>query len=146
MSYFYSREDNGQIVEVDFETAMSQQAGFITLPDGVAARRVHFEEHQQPSGERKKLQSEIISDTLGVTDVKLDEYRQNAEQYGYRVEWTQDPHEPTYYQARFPSWKERDRYMRFRGLCDKNSRNGGGAALSADCLERAKQRLLEQSQ
>ena len=43
--YKFRREDNGQVVEVPFEVMMQQDvAGYITLEDGVQARRcAHLE-------------------------------------------------------------------------------------------------------
>jgi len=40
-TYPFRREDNGEIVEVPFETMIQHRYGWITLEDGVEARRVH---------------------------------------------------------------------------------------------------------
>ena len=148
--YLYRREDNDQIVEVDFATMMSQVGGYITLPDGVQARRcVYLESQEQTAAEKRiKVQPEIVSDTLGVTDKAVNDFRANAEQYGYRVEFKPDPTAPEdFYEAHFPSWREKQRYAAFRGLPhDLNGRNGSGATLSPQTLERAKQRLLKASE
>ena len=148
MTYKFRREDNGDIIEVDFATAMSQSGGFITLPDGASARRcVYLENHDDYRSEkREKVQAEIVSDTLGVTANAVADYRANAAKHGYHIEFTPDPTSPYFYQARFPSWQEKARYAKFRGLgADRNSKNGSGAALSPAQFERAKQRLLESS-
>ena len=143
MTYKFRREDDDQIVEVDFATAMNQVGGMITLPDGVTARRCVYLEEQPERGERhKKVQAEVVSDTLGVSVDHVAAYRANAEQYGQRVEFVPDPTCEHWCKAKFPSWQDRDRYMQFRGMTDKNSRNGSGAVLSPAQFEQAKNRLL----
>ena len=148
MKYIYRREDSGETIEVDFETAMSQRDGYIQLPDGVLAKRcVYLEEadaeiiRKAPDGPTIPLKAEIVSDALGVTCNQVDEMRADAAKNGYSVEFTQDPHEPTFYQLRAPSWAERDRYARHRGYNDKNGLLGSGAALSAAQLEQAAARV-----
>jgi hypothetical protein len=146
MTYKFQREDNGAIVEVDFETAMSQQAGFITLPGGVLARRVQTPTAQKTSDAPKKLRAEIVSDTLGVTETAVREYQADAQRNGFSgVEFVRDKHEPTFYQCKVGSVAEWRKYIEHRGLSDKNSRNGGGATLSPQTFERVRQRLLAQT-
>jgi len=148
--YIYRREDNGVLVEVDFETAMGQQGGYITLSDGVMARRcVYLEQDGKPVQNKPTttgITPEVVSDTLGVPQHQVHEFREDARRNGYSVEFTQDPDVPQFYQARFPSENEKWRYAGHRGLNDRNSRNGGGAPLSPAQFERAKQRLLEASE
>lgn len=143
MKYVARREDNGELVNVTFDQIMSQQAGFITLEDGTLARCVTVTDEWQRATKHKKVRVEIVSDTLGVTANRVDEYRENAKQFGYKVEFVPEPGCEHFCQAKFPSWHEKDRYMAFRGLCDKNSKTGSGAPLSPLLLERASQRLLD---
>lgn len=146
-NYIYRREDNGETVEVGFAEMMEQKDGSITLPDGVLARRcIYLENHEQSaSGKQLPLKAEIVSDALGVTGHQVAEFREDAAKGGFAVEFTTDPHEPTFYQARFNSWEEKARYMKHRGQRDRNSRNGGGQPLSPDMLRRAAARVREQS-
>lgn len=143
MKYIFRRLDNDELIEVDFETAMSQVNGYITLPDGTEARRcVYLEKQAERAAKQKKLRHEIVSDTLGVTKHQLEESRKRAAAQGLRVDFTPDPTEPTFYQARFPSAKDYKRYADSFGFTDKNSRNGGGSPLSAELLKRSIQRVL----
>lgn len=148
MNYIFRREDNGQLVTVDWETMMQQSGGYITLDNGVQARRCAYLEEQepQPESERQiKVQAEIVSDRLGIPKHKVAEARELAQQYGHHVEFTPDPHEPTFCQARFPTWHARDEYAKWLGLSDHSSRNGGGSPLSGELLRRSAKRVLEQS-
>jgi hypothetical protein len=74
------------------------------------------------------------------------ELREHARANGCRVEFTPDPAVPEFYQARFGSEAEKQRYMRARGLHDKNGLNGGGATITGQQLERAAARILEQAE
>lgn len=150
MKYIYRREDTGDLIDVDFETAMNQLDGYIQLPDGVLARRCfHLEQsdaetiRKAPDGQIVPIKAEIVSDALGVTCNQVAEMRADAAKNGFAVEFTQDPHEPTFYQLRASSWAEHARYMRHRGYFDKNGLLGSGAALSAAQLEQAAARVKE---
>jgi len=150
MTYHYRREDDGELIEVDFETAINQQDGFITLPDGVLARRVRVMEDGVYGQEKcatkiLPVKAEIVSDALGVTEHQVQEFREDAARNGMRVDFTPDPLQPHFFQARFNTWEEKSRYMRHRKIADRNSRNGGGQVLSPEMLARAKARLLEQA-
>jgi hypothetical protein len=148
MSYVYRREDNGDLVTVGFDEMMSQRDGYITLPDGVLAKRcVYLENHATAAKEKLiPLKAEIVSDNLGCTGHQVANFREDAQRHGFTgVEFTPDPHEPTYYQARISSVHEWRRYLKHRCLREKNSRNGGGQPLSPGMLKRASERLLEQA-
>ena len=143
--YLYRREDDGEVVEVDFETAMSQQAGYITLPDGVSARRIYESTGEKSATPRTPIAAVPLSDAMGCTAAQVGEMASDAKRHGFTgVEFVQDKTEPTFYQAKFSSWAEWDRYRKHRHLVDKNSRNGSGAALCPATFERAKARVLEQ--
>lgn len=147
MSYLYRREDNDEIVEVDFATAMEQRDGFITLPDGVLAKRcVHLEQQNCPTvGQltRDKVQAEIISDGMGFTAHCLPDMQKHLAETGIKgVEFVPDPHpETNFYRVKCSSWKAWRAYLKSRGLVDRNSRNGGGQSLSSDLLKRTAERV-----
>jgi hypothetical protein len=148
MGYIFRREDTGRIIEVDFSMMMDQDAaGYITLDDGVQARRcVHLEDPRAiriGNAPDRNPTPEIVSDAMGVTCNQVEEMRQDAAKNGIGVEFVRDPLEPTFYQAKFGSWKEWDRYRRHRGFTDNNGKNGGGATLTPAQFERAKQKILE---
>ncbi len=151
MTYYqFRREDNGQIVEVSFQKMMAQVGGYITLECGVTAKRVYDEEvrHEQESKSAMSGPAPaIISDAMGFTASQLPDFEADRVKNGFDgVSFHPDPLEPTFYQAKFSSWKEWERYVRHRGMVDNNGKNGGGAILTADQFERAKQRVLEDAE
>jgi hypothetical protein len=141
-AYLYRREDNGCLVEVDFATMMEQKCGFITLPDGVEARRcVHLEierDGRQKAAPVREIEKPIVSDALGFPQHQLAEFEQDRAKHGFGgVEFTPDPRVPEFYQVRISGKREYQRYLKHRQMHDRNSRNGGGQALSPELLERA---------
>jgi len=136
--YRFIREDNGETIEVDFETHMSQDvAGYITLPDGVRARRVNDFDRKKAAFEPGNANhTPPVSDNLGFTSHQLAEFEADRVKHGFRgVEFKPDPACPTFYQVHFGSFAERDRYMEHRRFYDKNK--SSGAALSEQHLAEA---------
>ena len=150
MTYIYRREDTGEAIVVDWSTMMGQKDGYIALDDGVLAKRCVYLEHHAidppASAPAVPIKAEIVSDALGVTGHQVAEFREDAARNGMRVDFTPDPLQPHFFQARFNTWEEKSRYTRHRQMSDRNSRNGGGQSLSPELLARAKARLLEQAQ
>ena len=146
MTCIFRREDNDELIELDFATVMERQdaAGYVTLDDGVLARRcIHLEQKAGRADRRAELDKPIISDTLGVTAHQLAEMEADRKAHGFRgVEFVQDAAEPTFYQVKCDSVASWRAYMKHRGMADRNSKNGSGASLSPALLERAKQRIL----
>lgn len=145
-TYSFRRQDNGEIIQVGFQEMMTKDsAGFITLPDGVAARQVHEGVIAAPrEGTASVVGKPIISDALGFTEHQFPEM-EAARQLGKfsGVEFVRDPQVPTFFQVKCAGPDEHRRYMEFRGMYDKNSRNGGGATMSQDQLDRASQLVVE---
>lgn len=144
--YIFRRTDNDELVEVDFQTMMTQQGGYITLPDGREARRcVHLEQPddsdpQPKAGKRKKVQAEIISTSLGCTARQVETFKRLAAEAKIPVEFVPQhtPHGVHFYEAKFPSWKARDAYAKHRHSSnDRNSRNGGATPLGEELYNRA---------
>ena len=136
--YRFVKEDDGSVIEVDFETMMEQDAaGFITLEDGTRARRVF--DAMQTERKREKLAPGAIpvSDALGFTEHQLIEFEADRLQHGFRgVEFVRDPSCPVFYQVKFGSHAEREAYIAHRGMVDKGRSKGG--VLSEKDLENAK--------
>lgn len=146
MTYQFRREDNGQLIEVNFETMMQKVAGVITLPDGATAREVR-------TGWRKaakaidihKPEKTIVSDALGFGQHQLDAFEEDRKRNGFTgVEFRRDPQVPEFFQVHISGRKEHARYVRHRGFTDKNGGNGSGAMLSEDQMQRARAAALEQ--
>ena len=145
-SYLFRREDNGEVVEVDFATMMAQRGGYITLPDGVEARRcLHLEldrdgRRKRVGGravERAAIDRPHVSDNLSFNAKSLPKIQESVAQAGLRdkVTFVVDPQCPGRRQMKFARHKDFLRYGRHKGLDDRNGRSG--AVLSAYSLEQA---------
>lgn len=143
--YQFRREDTGEIVEVDFETHMSQdRGGFITLPDGVKARRVNDFHNFKPSVEYQNAnRTPPPSDSLGFTSHQLAEFEEDRVRNGHTgIEFKPDPMCPDFYQVHFASHQARDDYVAHRGMVDMNKTAGSGLSKKAllDAAEMVKNR------
>ncbi len=153
MPYIFRRADNEHLFEVDFATMIEQDAlGYITLTDGVQARRCRHLEAEMDSKTGEKLRATadggrpIVSDALGFPQHQLAAFEQDRTANGFSgVEFVRDPLEPTFYQVKISSPTEWQRYIQHRGMSDRNSTNGGRAMLTADQLAAAEQRAKETS-
>jgi len=153
--YLFRREDTGAVVTVDFATMMAQRDGFVTLPDGVSARRCialelarEMQDHPlpdaAPSGKASTVERPIVSDSLGFTAHQLADFQADKELHKFTgVEFKPDPHEPTFYQVHFKGRDEWRRYCQHRGMTDGNGSLGSAALLTPGQFERARQRALE---
>lgn len=138
------RRDNGEVVWVDFETAMQSSGSLLEL-DGELLRRAYDLEprDQQPKSERVQERPGIVSDSLGFTAKALKERVDHLKATGVRgVTFREDPHVKGFYQVVCDSERARNRYAKTLGMADRNSKNGSGAMLSPDQIERAKELLL----
>ncbi len=140
--YEFKREDNADIVSVDFETMMEQDsAGMITLADGVRAKRVHSGPRRWGGSEKVRADNKPIppSDALGFTAHQLQEFEFDRQRNGFTgVEFVKDPTYDKFYQVKCSSRGEWERYVRHRGMIDKNATSG--TALSPKQLEAAAER------
>jgi hypothetical protein len=134
------RKDSGEIVEVDFDTMMTQQQqGMIQLADGSWAKRVQEEmPESQPAAELAS--HPILSDTLGFPDHQFGQMRQHLEQSGVRgIEFVRDKHYGKFIQVKCDSEQAKLAYAKSRQFADRNSTNGSGAMLSPELLEKTKE-------
>jgi len=144
--YTFQREDDEKLIQVDYETMMTQQAGFIELPDGVSARRVH------ELAVRKKAENEVktgtvvhASDALGFPIEQIGDFEKDRVKHGFNgVEFRPDPSEPTFVRPHFTSKGQWEKYVKHRGMIDKNSVNGSGAVMSPEIFEKSKEIVLRQ--
>ena len=125
--YKFRREDDGAIVEVDFETHMGQdRGGYVTLPDGVRARRVNDFQTQKAATEKGNAnQTPPPSDSLGFTVHQLNEFEEDRVRNGFvGVEFKPDPRCPEFLQVHFSGPQAREDYIRHRQMVDKGSSTG----------------------
>lgn len=146
MTYKYIRDDNGEVVEVDFLTAINQSTGgFITLEDGTTARRLHEQQSRPaPDGPRNR-EPELVSDSLGFPAQQLGTFEADRIEHGFNgVEFKPDKDVPGFMRVHFSSKGQWERYVKHRGLCDMNGSNGGRSVFSEAQLERAGEILSRQ--
>ena len=63
---------------------------------------------------------------------------------GFRgIEFVRDKDVPQFFQVKCSSRKEFDRYMKHRGMYDKNSSNGSSAGITEKEINEAAQRIKE---
>ncbi len=148
--YQFKREDNGEIVEVDFAAMMEKDAlGIITLPDGGRARQVHAE-HSSRSRENKEglassVNRPIVSDALGFPEQVLADFEADRQAHGFSgVEFVRDPDVPQFIRPKCSSPEQWQRYIKHRGARDQNSLNGSGAGLTREQLRRAEELVLRE--
>jgi len=149
-SYKFKREDNGQVIEVDFATMMDMDAGGYLEQeiDGqrVTLKRVHDKSHTEkikaiPLG----IPPKIVSDTFGCSAFQVNDFRENAKRHGFTgVQWVPEPDfsDTQFYQAQFSGPEEKRRYAEFCKCPDKNSKNGGSPTLTEEAFERARAGVL----
>ena len=153
--YAFRREDTDVVVQVDFETMMGQDvAGYVTLPDGVKARRCPTGDFKQVAGEESVFDSpigggrEIVSDAMGFGEHQFEDFELDRVKNGFvGVRFERDPDVPEFFRVRCSSRSAWESYVKHRGLVDRNRHSG--AAITKDELERAKIqaiRSLEQRQ
>lgn len=152
MSYLFKREDTGEIVELPFSYVMDKDVmGYVELPDGVRAKHCVRLEIERDGGAKRPEKAPppatdrpIVSDALGFTRDQLADFEADRQAHGFSgVEFKPDPDVPQFYQVHVSSQKEWKRYIKHRGMIDRNSRNGGGRPLSADQMSQAEQRARE---
>lgn len=144
--YLFRRSDNGEIFEVDFETAMSAVGGaVITTADGVIARRVHRRdpvapESSQPLRQVGLMQKPIVSDAMGFPQHQFAEMQAHKEHCRVAgVEFVRDPLVPEFYQVHCTSEKAKQDYLKARHMKDYSQVNGSKAMLSPSLLEGARE-------
>lgn len=141
-AYLYRREDNGELVEVSWLVMIHQQGGYITLPDGVTARRcLHLEtdrDGRPPPSEKPHLDRPIVSDALGFGEHQLADFEEDRKRNRFTgIEFTRDPQVPEFFQVRCKSRAEFNRYTKHRGMVNRSS--FGGVRLTQADLDRAKE-------
>lgn len=125
------KTDDGTIHTVSFEQMMEAKDGFLTLPNGETARRVHdvYQKPSKPVAQRP----EIVSDALGFPQQQLGDMQKHLEESGCKgIEFTRDKSVPEFIQVKAGSHREFQRYMKSRGFNDMNSRNGSGGLSKKD--------------
>lgn len=125
--YLFSREDTGEIVEVDFVTMMDQKDGYITLDDGMTARRrTDLEDERDGMLQREKFvgapqRRAMLSENMGFGQHQLGEMKRSLEASGIRgIEFVRDAAVPQFYNVKCSDPKAFDRYAEHRGYVVRN--------------------------
>lgn len=126
--YSFVREDDGNEVEVDFETMMGKDCmGYITLEDGVRAKEPATPLHISTGDneENQIKQTEYLSDAMGFPDTQFEEFEADRKLMGFSgIEFEKEKDMP-FYQVKGQSGAEWNRYMKHRGFFDRNRHDGG---------------------
>jgi len=142
---FRKHDDSIEWVSFSYMMERMDAQGFITLPSGELGRRARDLEPRPVASRPIRRQTKIVSDQLGFIDKCLPEMQAHLDQTGIKgVEFKPDPEVPGFTQVHCSSEGAKQKYMKARFLRDKNSRNGGGRALSEKDLADAKE-LVERS-
>lgn len=143
-TYAYRREDDHRVEWVDFEHGPLAQdrAGFITLADGVQAKRCHGMEDRELKPTSKAPPSAVgapvVSDSLGFPEQCLEGRQRQLQELGCKgIEFKRDPKCPEFIQVHGASRAALDRYTRKRGMVNRTGSLGGGVLLSQEDLDRA---------
>jgi hypothetical protein len=143
--YEFRREDNDEIVEVDFTDMMSAKDGFLEIEPGVWAKRINRTSVKKQ--DRREERKEIVSDALGFGVGQLAEMEADRKANGhYGIEFRPDPDVPEFIQVHCCSERSKNRYMEHRNFSDQNSRNGSGNILSERLIEDAKELIMRKEQ
>ena len=142
--YIYRREDNGELVTVPWEVMIGQVNGYITLEDGVEARRCAYlepkEDRQKPHDKDDTRNTPVVSDALGFGQHQLADFERDRVANGFvGVEFRRDPSVPEFIQVHAQDRRQLDRYTKHRGMVNQSGRLGGKVMLSEEELEMARQ-------
>ena len=141
--YPFRREDNGEIVSVSFLEMMEMDGGFITLPDGVLARRVYDEEASEPA-EKRLVQDawggkEHASDSMGFPKHQLAEMRADLERSGCTgITFREEP-DTGFVQVLSNSPGQKAKYAAHRQMPNQSGKLRDSVMLSERDLQRAEE-------
>lgn len=90
------------------------------------------------------LNKPIISDALGFTEHQFQDFETDRVKNGHTgVEFIRDKDVPQFFQVKCSSPEAWSRYLKHRGMADRNSKNGSGARITQAELDKAEQQMLE---
>jgi hypothetical protein len=95
-------------------------------------------------GKRPMVAPPIVSSNLGVMDLVVDDFREDAQKHGFSaVEFvkSEDFSETGHYDVQCNSPAQWEAYKKHRNVVDKNSSNGSGAMISKTSIEQAKEMI-----
>ena len=93
---------------------------------------------------RKELEKPIVSDACGFIQQQFNDFETDRVKNGFTgIEFVRDKDVPQFYQVKCSSRKEFARYMKHRGMHDKNSRNGSAAGITQKELDDAMRLIRE---
>ena len=93
---------------------------------------------------RQELEKPIVSDACGFIQQQLGDFETDRVKNGFTgIEFVRDKDVPQFYQVKCNSRKEFARYVKHRGMCDRNSRNGSAAGITQKELDAAARLVKE---
>lgn len=144
--YIFRRVDTDELIKLPFSAVLDQdRMGFVTLPDGVQAKRcVSLEqEHSKPKKQVPVTIDRDLTMSLGFSQKQLKDMEADRVKHGFTgIEFVADPQLPEKMVGiKCGSEKERERYIKHRGYFNQTGRIS--RALTAEDLETAKRLVLE---
>jgi hypothetical protein len=145
--YIFRRLDNDKLVRLPFSAVLDQdRLGYITLEDGVQAKRCQWLEEESEPVKAKAVHTGInkhdLSLSLGFSKTQLAEFEADRIKHGFKgVEFYPDPHSPNMIGVKAGSEAEKERYIKHRGYFNKSSRNG--SKMGKEELEMARKLIIE---
>jgi hypothetical protein len=151
-TYIYRRLDTNELVEMPFSAVLEQDAlGYITLPDGVQAKRCVWLENvpvPQAKAVHTGMDRHDLTFSLGFSKKQLPEMMEAAKRDGLRgVEFYPDPQNANMVGIRCGSEAEKNAYIKHRGknieggLINRTGRLGG--KLGKEDIEMAQKLVRE---
>jgi len=140
--YAFKRDDNSKVVWVDWSTMMTQSSGYITLPDGVFAKRcVHLEKREDfkksAPVDGNVTRKPAPSDSLGFPEQCLSKFETDRQKHGFSdIEFKRDPRVPEFYQVHCNSQAAKDRYTKHRQLVNRTSTLGSGVQVDPETMKK----------
>jgi hypothetical protein len=90
-----------------------------------------------PSGTHE-LNKPIVSDSMGFIEEQFEDFEKDRVAHGFvGVEFKRDPDVPQFYQVHISSEAEKARYLKHRGMTDRNGLNGGRGAVGEEAMRKA---------
>lgn len=138
---FPFRKPDGAIIWVSFMRMMEATNGRLTLDDGTEAVRARdLEDNKIEKAEDLKCRAECVSDALGFPSRDLQKHADFIKREKILgVDFRPDPDVPGFTQVVCTSQAAKFRYAKARGFYDKNSHNGGSAAIGPHEIEQARE-------
>lgn len=92
----------------------------------------------------RELDKPIVSDALGFSEQQFNDFEADRVKNGHvGIEFVRDKDVPQFFQVKCSSREAWAKYVKHRGMYDRNSRNGGSFTIDDKEFDRLKQEMLK---